>query len=186
MKNHKILSALFFILSLSSCYTQRKAEKQGARFLNTYPEQAHKLFRDSFPCITTASDTVTVYQTATPDTITKKEITVKNDTVLISETVTVVKPVNVTRTVTVKIKDSSEIKTLQIKHAQQIEAAQAYAAKVMQMVSDRNDTIISMRQELATIKAAMGKQRKRIWLLIFALVLSVGWNFRRTIGKLIF
>ena len=110
---------LIILLLLTGCYNAKKAQKHVNKALLEYPDKVATIARDAFPCITTASDTVTVTDTLLdfidcPEAPGPEYV---RDTVVISgvKTVTVKVPGKTqvkTVTVTQRIEDSAKIKLL--------------------------------------------------------------------------
>jgi len=106
---------LIFIILLSGCYNAKKAQKQVNKALLEYPDKVATIARGAFPCITVASDTVTVTDTLLdfidcPEAPGPEYV---RDTVMIDnvQTITVKVPGKVqvkTVTVTQRIKDSAD------------------------------------------------------------------------------
>lgn len=139
---------IFALLLLTGCYNAKKAQKQVNKALLEYPDKVAEIARDAFPCITTASDTVTITDTLLdfidcPEAPGPEYV---RDTVIISgvKTVTVKVPGKVqvkTKMVTVRIEDSAKIKLLNSAIAerdQQIDENKAEIKKQDKKISRKN------------------------------------------------
>lgn len=60
--NQFAMRYLLFIFLLAGCYGPKKAGKQAAKALQEHPEVVADKFRERFPCITTATDTLIEYR----------------------------------------------------------------------------------------------------------------------------
>lgn len=133
------------LLLLTGCYNAKKAQKQVNKALLEYPDKVATIARDAFPCITTASDTVTVTDTLfdfidCPEAPGPEYV---RDTVVISgiKTVTVKVPGKTqvkTVTVTQRIEDSAKIKLLN----------SAIAARDV-TISDQGQTILKQDKKIS-------------------------------------
>ena len=151
---------LLILLLLSGCYNAKKAQKQVNKALLEYPDKVAEIARNEFPCITTASDTVTVTDTLLdfidcPETP-GPEFT--RDTVIVSgvKTVYVKVPGKVqvkTVTVTQRIEDSAKIKLL---HS---------------AIADRDATITAQGQTIVRQDKKIARKNKENW--IWRIIASV-------------
>lgn len=135
---------LIFIILLSGCYNAKKAQKQIDRAAVEFPDKLAVKARTLFPCITIASDTVTVTDTLL-DFIDCPEFPGKEyirDTVMIDNV----------KTVTVKVPGKVQVKTVTV--TQRIEDS----AKIKLLTSAISDRDATIADQGATIK----KQNKKI------------------------
>lgn len=144
---------ILIILLLTGCYTAKRAEKQVNKALLNHPETVAKVARDAFPCITTASDTVTVTDTLL-DFIDCPEAPgpeYRRDTVIIDNI----------RTITVKVPVKQPVRTVTV--TQRIEDS----AKIKMYVYEISNRDATINDQAATIKKQdrkIGNKNKELWI----------------------
>ena len=190
-----ILSLVLFyyaiVLALTSCQTERKA----TRFMNEHPNVLAKICDEKFPVIPSVDTFVTVdslllqqYEKEFGNLYYLIDSLITNDsikTVIQTQIKTVSTPVY--RTKTIRIKEESTAKLQLCKG--QIEALQEL---ITERERDYELNIQGFENELnerdQTILKQQGKLDKwRRWCIRFLilLLLSLGWNFRKLIGKIL-
>lgn len=108
-----LLAALWLLLSMSSCYTAKKAERKLAQALDKQPVTVATFTRKQFPCITKNADTIynTNYDTTIVVEVQCRDTTI-HDTALFNNVIIRKVPVTVTipgRTIIKTIEDSAKI-----------------------------------------------------------------------------
>lgn len=167
---------ILIILLLTGCYNAKKAQKQVNKALLEYPDKVATIARDAFPCITTASDTVTVTDTLLdfidcPEAPGPEYI---RDTVVVSgvKTVFVKVPGKVqvkTVTVTQRIEDSAKIKLL------------------TSAISERDATISDQGATIKKQGKKIARKNKELWVhrsLLFLLILYGCYRIWRNVTTL--
>lgn len=151
---------IFAVLLLTGCYNAKKAQKQVNKALLEYPDKVATIARDAFPCITTASDTVTVTDTLLdfidcPESPGPEYV---RDTLIIGEM----------RTVTVKVPGKTQVKTVTV--TQRIEDS----AKIKLLTMDIAALVSVNADQGATIKKQdkkITRKNKELW--IWRIIASV-------------
>lgn len=159
---------LIFIILLSGCYNAKKAQKQVNKALLEYPDKVATIARDAFPCITVASDTVTVTDTLLdfidcPEAPGPEYI---RDTVMIDNI----------QTITVKVPGKTQIKTVTV--TQRIEDS----AKIKLLSSAIADMDATISDQGATIKKQgkkISRKNKELWIYRSLLILLVLYGIYR-------
>jgi len=159
------VALFYFIILLSGCYNAKKAQKQVNKALLEYPDKVATIARGAFPCITVASDTVTVTDTLLdfidcPEAPGKEYVrdTVWNENV---------------RTVTVKVPGKVQVKTVTV--TQRIEDS-AKIKLLNSAISDRDATIAG---QAATIKKQSKKiagKNKELWIWRIIAIALLVWQ----------
>lgn len=159
---------LIFIILLSGCYNAKKAQKQVNKALLEYPDKVATIARDAFPCITVASDTVTVTDTLLdfidcPEAPGPEYI---RDTVMIDNI----------QTITVKVPGKTQIKTVTV--TQRVEDS-AKIKLLSSAIADRDATISDQGATIKKQGKKISRKNKELWIWrIIALVLTA-WQVYR-------
>lgn len=148
----------------ASCYTPNKAIKDARKALDKHPAYVLPIFRNQFPCIVTASDTIyqvhdTIIEIPCP-TETKVD-TIKG---VIVQTKIVKVPIRVQlpgRIITKYIEDSSNLKELALQLNQ-----------YKQVLLDKDKRIDKLENKIE-------RRNKLIWWLIAAFLISLALNLIR-------
>jgi len=167
---------LIFIILLSGCYNAKKAQKQVNKALLEYPEKVAKVARDAFPCITTASDTVTVTDTLLdfidcPEAPGPEFI---RDTVVVDNI----------QTVTVRVPGKTQIKTVTV--TQRIEDS-AKIKLLTSAIADRDQQIDENKSEIKKQDKKISRKNKELWVhrsLWFLLILYGCYRIWRNVTTL--
>lgn len=143
---------LIFIILLSGCYNAKKAQKQVNKALLEYPDKVATIARDAFPCITVASDTVTVTDTLLdfidcPEAPGPEYI---RDTVM----------TNNVKTVYVKIPGKVQVKTVTV--TQRIEDS-AKIKLLSSAIADRDATISDQGATIKKQGKKIARKNKELW-----------------------
>lgn len=155
---------LFILMLFASCYTPNKAIKDARKALDKHPAYVLPIFRNQFPCIVTASDTIyqvhdTIIEIPCP-TETKVD-TIKG---VIVQTKIVKVPIRVQlpgRIITKYIEDSSNLKELALQLNQ-----------YKQVLLDKDKRIDKLENKIE-------RRNKLIWWLIAAFLISLALNLIR-------
>ena len=191
---YRLSLVLFYyaiVLALTSCQTERKA----TRFMSEHPNVLAKLCDEKFPVIPSVDTFVTVdslllqqYEKEFGNLYYLIDSLISNDsikTVIQTQIKTVSKPIYKTKTIRIKEESTAKLKLCK----GQIEALQEL---ITERERDYELNIQGFQNELderdQTILKQQGKLDKwKRWAIRFfiLLLLSLGWNFRRLIGKIL-
>jgi hypothetical protein len=113
---------LLLLLSITGCYTAKKAEKNINKIYDKYPAVVDKFCQDKFPCITLSADTVNVSDTSY-SYLPCPEVPILIDTIIndsirkikIYVPKKVISKIIITKIIEKRIKDSAEIFSCQVK-----------------------------------------------------------------------
>jgi hypothetical protein len=164
------------LLLLTGCYNAKKAQKQVNKALLEYPDKVATIARDAFPCITTASDTVTVTDTLfdfidCPEAPGPEYV---RDTVVISGI----------KTVTVKVPGKTQVKTVTV--TQRIEDS-AKIKLLTSAIADRDQQIDENKSEIKKQDKKISRKNKELWVhrsLWFLLILYGCYRIWRNVTTL--
>ena len=143
---------IFALLLLTGCYNAKKAQKHVNKALLEYPDKVATIARDAFPCITTASDTVTITDTLLdfidcPEAPGPEYV---RDTVIISGV----------KTVTVKVPGKTQVKTVTV--TQRIEDS-AKIKLYLSVIADRDQQIESNKATILKQDKKISRKNKELW-----------------------
>jgi len=159
---------IFLLMLFASCYTPNKAIKDARKALDKHPAHVLPIFRNAFPCIVTASDTIyqvhdTIIEIPCPTEVIHES---KIDTIkgVIVKTKIVKVPVRVQlpgRIITKYIEDSSKLKELGL-----------------QLYRYEQD-ILEKDKRIEKLENKVERRNKLIWWLIIAFLISLALNLIR-------
>lgn len=159
---------LFLLMLFASCYTPNKAIKDARKALDKHPAHVLPIFRNAFPCIITASDTIyqvhdTIIEIPCPTEVVHES---KIDTIkgIIVQTNIVKVPVRVQlpgRVITKYIEDSSKLKELGL---------QIYRYE---------QDILAKDKRIEKLENKIERRNKLIWWLIIAFLVILALNLIR-------
>lgn len=156
---------LFILMLFASCYTPNKAIKDARKALDKHPAHVLPIFRNAFPCIVTASDTIyqvhdTIIEIPCPTDVIHET---KVDTIkgIIVQTKIVKVPVRVQlpgRIITKYIEDSSKLKELGLQ------------------INEYKQALLEKDKRIEKLENKIARRNKIIWLFLILLIFSILLN----------
>ena len=180
-----LIAAYFaIVLSLISCQTERKA----TRFMAEHPNILAKICDEKFPVIPSVDTFVTIdsavllqYEREFSNLYYLIDSLISNDsikTVIQTQIKTVSKPVYKTKTITVTKENTARLAALREQMEENERDYELNIQGFQNELDERDQTILNQQVKL---------DKWRSWCIRFfiLLLLSLGWNFRKLIGKIL-
>jgi hypothetical protein len=178
------LSLIAIIYSLTSCQTERKA----TRFMAEHPNVLAKICDEKFPILLSTdtvigvdSNLIAQYEREFSNLYYLIDSLISNDsvkTVIKTQFKTVSKPVYKTKTVTITKENTARLAALREQMEENERDYQLNIQGFQNKLDERDQTILNQQVKL---------DKWRSWCIRFfiLLLLSLGWNFRKLIGKIL-
>lgn len=184
---YRLSLVLFYyaiVLALTSCQTERKA----TRFMSEHPNVLAKICDEKFPVIPSIDTVITVdslllqqYEKEFGNLYYLIDSLISNDsikTVIQTQIKTITKPVYRTKTVTITKENTARLEACKLQMEENERDYELNIKGFENELNDRDATIVNLQKKLDSWR----KWAIRFFIL---LLLSLGWNFRRLIGKIL-